>query len=263
MIYTVPQDISFKATKMMRWYGGKLLYALYRSRIPGISGWSRSLLAKRSYNRELVPMEALEKAYSEALDWLIKARGGKLNGAYLEFGVCTGSSMIALQRALESRKNINLKFIGFDSFEGLPDNAANQDNGVWKAGSFMSEKSRTEVRLQENGIDAHLVEGWFSDTLNNDTRQKLEIGSTPLIMVDCDIYTSAKEALEFSISHISGPTVILFDDWYSCGLDKINEGEARAWKEILAVNTDIQEVGLISSYNENSHIIMVDRNTPV
>ncbi|MEM9816288.1 MAG: TylF/MycF/NovP-related O-methyltransferase [Cyanobacteria bacterium P01_D01_bin.6] len=241
------------------WYGGKILYALYRSKLPFISSQARKWLAGRSYSRDLVPMQELEEAYGAALDWLIEAKGGEVSGAYLEYGVCTGSSMIALNKALQHRDNVDLKFIGFDSFDGLPDNAGAQDNGVWKAGSFMSEKSRTEARLKDNGVTPYLVEGWFSHTLNEETRRKYEIQSAPLIMVDCDIYSAAKESLEFSITHITGPTVILFDDWHSCGLDEINQGEARAWQEVLEANPDIKEIGQLKPYNENSHIIMVDR----
>lgn len=245
-------------TSSVRWYGGKLLYAVYRSKLPFISSQARKLLADRSYSRNLVPMKNLEEAYGTALDWLIEARGGNIAGSYLEYGVCTGSSMIALNKALKCRDNVNLRFIGFDSFEGLPDNAAAQDNGVWKVGSFMSERSRTEARLEDNGIIPCLVEGWFSETLKEETRHKYKIQTAPLIMVDCDIYSAAKESLEFSVPHITGPTVIFFDDWYSCGLDKIDQGEARAWKEILKANPDIKEVGQIKPYNENCHIVMVN-----
>jgi hypothetical protein len=82
-------------------------------------------------------------------------------------------------------------------------------------------------------------------------------------MVDCDLYSSAKEALEFSVAHITGPTVILFDDWHACHLDETNQGEARAWQEVLKANLDIKEVGHISPYNKNSHIVMVDRKLNV
>lgn len=258
MDYVEKYGLRYTLLNGILWYGGKVLHSLYRSRLPVVSSRARRLLAARSYTRDLVPMQELQEAYGMALDWLVEARGGQLSGDYLEYGVCTGSSMIALQRALQQREQINLRFVGFDSFEGLPDSAAEQDNGVWKPGSFMSEKSRTEQRLRDHGIDPYLVEGWFSDTLNDQTRHQYQIQSAPLIMVDCDIYSAAKEALDFSVAHITGPTVILFDDWHACDLDKVNQGEARAWREMLEENPHIQQIGYISPYNEVSHIVMVD-----
>ncbi|MEM1252709.1 MAG: TylF/MycF/NovP-related O-methyltransferase [Cyanobacteria bacterium P01_H01_bin.21] len=259
MDYVSKYGLKYTVANTFFWYGGKLLHTLYRSKLPVVSSMARNWLAERSYARDLVPMEELEGAYGTALDWLLDARNEDVSGDYLEYGVCTGSSMIALKRALDKRKNVNLRLIGFDSFEGLPDIAEEQDSGVWKAGSFMSERSRTEARLRDHGIEPVLVEGWFCNTLNDQVRQQHQIQSAPLIMVDCDIYSSAKEALEFSIAHITGPTVIMFDDWHACDLDTINQGEARAWKEILEENPDIKQVGYISPYNEISHIVMVER----
>ncbi len=247
-----------RAADAALWYGGKALHAVYKANVPVISGWARGQLSDRSYARELVPVEELTGAFGQALDWLADARGGTVDGAYLEFGVCTGSSMIALHEALTGRTDARLDFVGFDSFEGLPANASAQDDGVWKVGSFMSDQERTEARLVEAGIDAELVVGWFSDTLNEATRSRLGLGSAPLIMVDCDIYSAAAEALEFTVPHLTGPTVIVFDDWHSCGLADRGLGEAKAWAELTAAHPEIRVVTELPAYNDNSHILAVD-----
>lgn len=239
------------------WYGGKAMHALYRSGLPAVSPWARGKLAGRSYARDLVPVDQLTTTFGDALDWLVAARGGAVSGAYLEFGVCTGSSMLALDAALSDRDDVALDFIGFDSFEGLPDDAPDQDDGVWKAGSFMSDRDRTEQRLQAAGIDAELVVGWFSDTLTPDTRESLHLSDAPLIMVDCDIYSAAAEALAFSVPVITGPTVIVFDDWHSCGLAEKGLGEAKAWAEVVATNPQLVEVDELTPYNANSRTIAV------
>lgn len=241
------------------WYGGNALHAVYRSHIPGVSPMAKKWLSNRSYNRDLVPVEELATTFGTALDWLAANRGGVVAGAYLEFGVCTGSSMLALQAALTGRDEVDLSFVGFDSFEGLPSDAPLQDDGVWKAGSFMSDRDRTEQRLQAVGVDAELVVGWFSDTLTESTRADLGLLDAPLIMVDCDIYSAAAEALDFALPHITGPTVIVFDDWFSCGLADKDLGEARAWREFTEANPDIVEVNEFPAYNGNSRVIAVDR----
>ena len=252
-------DLQRSLRETALWYGGKAAHATYRAGIPGLSPWARSKLSARSYGRDLVPVDELSVAYGAALDWLASAlRGGSVTGAYLEFGVCTGSSMLALQRAVVGRADAALHFVGFDSFEGLPDDAPGQDDGVWKAGSFMSDRDRTERRLLAAGIEAELIVGWFSDTLNDDTRASLNLSSAPLIMVDCDIYSAAVEALAFIRPHITGPTVIVFDDWYACGLADKGLGEARAWAEFAAANPDIVQVQEFAAYNDHSHIIGVD-----
>ncbi len=256
---TTPADQRRNPKEAALWYGGNALHAVYRAHIPGFSPMARKWLANRSYNRDLVPVEELATTFGTALDWLAANRGGSVEGAYLEFGVCTGSSMIALNAALSQRPEATLDFVGFDSFEGLPSDAPDQDDGVWKAGSFMSDRDRTEQRLREVGVEAELVVGWFSDTLNEGTRARLALGETPLIMIDCDIYSAAVEALAFSLPHITGPTVIIFDDWYSCGLADKDLGEARAWREFTEANPEIVELNEFPAYNDNSRIIAVGR----
>ncbi len=242
-----------------RWYGGRGLHRLYRMQLPVVSALAKRQLDERSYRRQLVPIAELTQTFSDALDWLRQQRGGDdVEGAYLEFGVCTGSSMIALHEALRTRSDTRLDFIGFDSFEGLPDHAPNDDGGVWKAGSFMSDRARTEARLREHGVEPVLVEGWFSDTLTDDTRSELGIESAPIIMIDCDVYSAAAESLAFCRPHITGPTVIVFDDWNSLDLASRGLGEARAWSEFRQAHPEIVETNVFEPYNANSHVIGVD-----
>ena len=42
-----------------------------------------------------------------------------------------------------------------------------------------------------------LVAGWFDDTLNEATIQKHRITKASVIMIDCDLYSSTKAALDF------------------------------------------------------------------
>lgn len=251
-------DSDWSIADRAHWHGGRALHAIYRSRLPVISPWARGRLSNRSYERDLVPVAELTDAFSRSLDWLVDARGGPVDGAYLEFGVCTGSSIIALHRALAARDDADLDLIGFDSFEGLPDDAPDHDDGVWKAGSFMSDRERTEHRLASLGIEAELVVGWFSDTLNDATRRHLQLDSAPLVMIDCDVYSAAAEALSFTVPHLTGPSVVVFDDWHSCDLAERGMGEAKAWAETLAANPAIRVVDELPAYNENSHVVAID-----
>jgi len=56
-------------------------------------------------------------------------------------------------------------------------------------------------------------------------------------MIDCDLYSSAKQALDFCAPLIVGQTIIFFDDWGGgTSLDKENLGEKRAFLEFLQAN---------------------------
>ena len=51
-------------------------------------------------------------------------------------------------------------------------------------------------------------------------------------MIDCDIYISSKQALDFCRPLIKGSAVIFFDDW----IEDKNVGECRALDEFLKKN---------------------------
>ena len=91
-----------------------------------------------------------------------------------------------------------------------------------------------------------LVKGFYSETLSADAAERLEITKASLIMIDCDLYSSAKQALDFCAPLIGDVAVVFFDDWtLGRGDEDQNLGEQRAWAEFLAESPSLtaEEVG--------------------
>ncbi|HEA65402.1 MAG TPA: hypothetical protein ENI07_01060 [Desulfobacterales bacterium] len=67
-------------------------------------------------------------------------------------------------------------------------------------------------------------------------------------MIDCDMYLSAKEALNFCVPLIQDRAIFFFDDWNVLRLADRNLGEKRAFDEFLAANPHLTAKEF-SSYN--------------
>lgn len=156
---------------------------------------------------------------------------------YLEFGVSRGTSMACVAGVLRSR-GVPARIVGFDSFEGLPPEAAGEG---WRPGEYRSTSWATRRYLRRNGVDVRsveLVEGWFEDTLTEDTRERLAIGGVDLIMVDCDIYSASKRALEFALPLVRERAVVMFDDW-GWREDEGQIGQKEAFAEVMADHPEL------------------------
>jgi len=59
-----------------------------------------------------------------------------------------------------------------------------------------------------------ITKGWFNETLTDE--RKLELGVTKIAIayLDCDIYESAVEALNFISPLLQSGSVLIFDDWF-------------------------------------------------
>jgi O-methyltransferase len=180
----------------------------------------------------------LEACLKDAISWLAEAKPGAEIGDYLEFGVYQGNTLIAMHQVLEKEpRAAGMRLFGFDSFQGLPPEAA--DEGVWSPGQYRCEREFTEARLAEAGVKKErvkLVEGFFADSLTPTLPFELGIQRAGIVMVDCDLYSSSREALEFCRPLLGERTVILFDDWHSTGEDA---GEKKAFRELLAAEPSL------------------------
>jgi len=219
----------------------------------------------RYFGYRLVPQEELKRKYREALLLLSKNEEAQSLGDYLEFGVCHGSSMACMHHALKNLGFDHVRLFGFDSFEGMPDEA-DIEEGNWYAGQFKSDENFTRKFLTQQGVQWNrvtLVKGWFTDTLNPQLIKQHQITKASVIMIDCDLYSSTKVALDFCTPLIQEQAVIFFDDWNSDNLAEQNLGEKLAFDEFLNANPHFtaEELG---SYTEKaewntSKIFLVSR----
>jgi hypothetical protein len=80
-----------------------------------------------------------------------------------------------------------------------------------------------------------LVEGEYRHSLTEELKRELPIRAAAIVMIDCDLYESALQALDFVGDYLVDGSVVLFDDWYNFKGDP-NRGEQRAFREWLGRN---------------------------
>ena len=137
-------------------------------------------------------------------DTLIHALSGDLiGGIALEFGVATGHS----GRIIGSR----LPVVGFDSFEGLPED--------WRPGFPAGKFAQSPPPYP-----GQLVIGLFADTLPRYT-----FPSVAFVHVDCDLYSSTVTVLKHLGPHLRPGCVLVFDEFH--GYPGCEDHEQRAWLE--------------------------------
>jgi O-methyltransferase len=203
----------------------------------------------------LVPERQFTGCVDEAITALLADHPTDDLGCYLEFGVSRGTSMACVHEAFRAR-GISIRLIGFDSFEGLPAEAADQG---WHPGQYSSSRAATRRYLRRRGVPRRrvdLVEGWFDETLTEQTRSALGIDRVSLIMIDCDIYSSTATALRFCVPHIDR-TVVMFDDW---GWRDGAVGQREAFEEMLHEHPEFVATPL-PSYLDQARVFMVTRTS--
>lgn len=118
-------------------------------------------------------------------------------GMVLEFGVGAGSSLAALADTFPDRK-----VVGFDSFEGLPED--------WRTGFGKGFFGDVEI---PTSINATLVTGWFADSLPGFLESERD--PVALVHLDADLYSSTIYVLEMLTKRIQIGTVLVFDEYFN------------------------------------------------
>jgi len=119
----------------------------------------------------------------------------------LEFGVCTGTTLMQLRSMFCYPDYI---VYGFDSFKGLPE--------PWlphiREGAFTTHGQTPEIP------DTVIVPGLFADTIPIFKRMVSSINGIAVLHVDSDLYSSCKDILYGLNDYIKPNTIIVFDEWY-------------------------------------------------
>ena len=228
--------------KTLRFFQLNKLYRKIKGALPPSIVNTVSAITLKNVRMPLIWVEELEPKYEMACKHL-REYGPEI-GDYLEFGVSQGTSMACMHRVLNKLHLDNTRLFGFDSFEGMPESAAVEDQGTWKPGQFASTIDETKEFLNKEHVDWHrtfLIKGWFENTLNKQTTSQYGIRKAGIIMVDCDIYSAAKTSLNYSLPLIKDHSVVFFDDWR----EDEKFGECKAYSEFLNENRQLQseEIG--------------------
>ena len=166
----------------------------------------------------------------------------ELDGDYLEFGIASGNSLVEAVRTADRYRLPTMKFYGFDSFQGLPksegiDTYVNQ----YPEGKHAFSIEQVKKKFQKENVKLDkvtLVEGWFKDTLTEETKQRMPIKKAAVLWVDADLYESTRLALDFIVPYVQDGTILYLDDWMAFRANP-KYGEQRAFRDWLEKNPKI------------------------
>ncbi len=191
--------------------------------------------------------QGFAKSMSILAGWHFIKRCG-IEGDYLEFGVFRGetfrTSMIATKKIFNKNQPFSGRFLAFDSFEGLPKVASlHNEKNIFLEGEYSASVEVFFKTLGPLGKNQkiEIIKGWFNKTLNEKTLQDLKLTKAAFVNIDCDLYESTVDVLNFIYPIIRTGTVIYFDDWF-CHKGAMDEGEALACYEWLSRHPDIKLV---------------------
>lgn len=253
---------------------------------PGARLWVSRLQVRLGYmdGLTLVPEAALQRSFAGALRLLADARDPGATdtpaarpAVYLEFGVYVGTSLACMARAADELAAGNgtgaatgagpgvLRIIGFDSFEGMPAGAADEQRPGLGTGQLYSDVALTRANLRRLGVSpdrVELVPGWFDASLTAATRERLGLVAADVVMIDCVIESATRTALDFVLPLVGDGTVIFFDDWSVFDFEERDLGEKAAFEDWTAEHPELAVERLPKlEYSPDARAFLVARST--
>lgn len=166
-----------------------------------------------------------------------------------QFGTFQGYTLSGLFSYIQENNLQFNNFVGFDSLQGLPkENLDNNNNIYWTEGSYsianvlnkdnISIEEYKEYLFSTKKIPIEyenkvvIIKGFYEDSLNENILNNLK--PALFIDIDCDIYTSTIQVLEFIFKnklYVNGKTIIRYDDWSNNNME-YQTGQSKAHLEM-------------------------------
>lgn len=167
-------------------------------------------------NPELLPTDYVIRdraAYFARINDMLGGPETKL--LFLEFGVLDGHS---IRQWAGLNRHPGSRFLGFDSFEGLPTAWRGRPAGYFDRGGALPDVADSRVRF---------VKGWFNRTLPGVAAELLPIDAQTrvLVHIDADLYSAALYCLSYLGPRL-GDFAVMFDEF--------GAGEGRALRDVVA-----------------------------
>lgn len=175
--------------------------------------WDRAAETSADYVEQYINSVLLFRKKEDIWRYVASILDEHSSGLGVEFGVYKGTSINFFAQQLP-----NWEFVGFDSFEGLPDN---WNGHCSPRGAFNLEGDIPAVKA-----NVRLVKGWFSKTLSKEAKI---LEKANFFHIDSDTYDSCKYILDVLESYSTKNKLILFDEYL--GYPNWQNGEHRALQE--------------------------------
>ncbi len=170
-----------------------------------------------------------------------------IEGYYFEFGCNEANTM---RMAWDSfRYLFDFTYVGFDSFEGLPEIEKIDQQLIWEKGKLAFAEERFISTCVNHGMPRErlqTVRGFYDRSLTNELASRFAPKKAAVIYIDCDLYVSTVSVLNWIPQFLQPGTVIMFDDW-NCFAADPDKGERRAWREFLQANARLRFEPFIST----------------
>ncbi|MFV0467867.1 MAG: class I SAM-dependent methyltransferase [Dysgonomonas sp.] len=159
---------------------------------------------------------------------------------YLEFGVADGDSYMWW---LKNNKNESSHFIGFDTFEGLPE----------KWGAFFKKGDMSSDIKQLEDERSLFVKGLFQNTLNTFISEKAQImnaANRKMIHMDADLYSSTLFVLSQLYPFLKKGDIIFFDEF------NVPLHEFKAFREFTqSFYIELYPIGFVNNFYQTVFIV--------
>ncbi|WP_158655261.1 TylF/MycF/NovP-related O-methyltransferase [Flavivirga eckloniae] len=159
---------------------------------------------------------------------------------YYEFGVAGGDM---IKKWSETNKVKESRFIGFDSFEGLPESWEDKKAGHFdQKGNFPDVNNDTRVRF---------VKGWFQDSVY-DTLKDCDFNEQCVYHLDADLFSSTLYVLFQIFPKLKANDILIFDEFSSHD----HEFEAfELFKKCINDKWQFEFIGAVNNYRQVAFIL--------
>ena len=167
----------------------------------------------------------------------------QITGDYAEFGSWGATTFIMAHRQSRTARTLlepsehHRKLWAFDSFQGLPAQSVSQDeHPQWIQGTMRTGVDDFHALVRQQGVSASdytVVPGFYDTTLRGDTSDLPT--DICLAYIDCDLYSSTKNVLDFLLPRLKHGMVLAFDDYFNYSSTQAS-GERTACLEVFSDN---------------------------